>query len=169
MQASVLLSHPADRQGGSGFRGGGSTESLGVSGCDESASVPEGVDVVVEADGRAGGPAVCVTACVAAAALDPQHVVEALSVGAVEAEPHGAGQRWGAAAAVGASATGARAIPWCCGASGEGDTDRFLRADGSLTLLPLASYRKQQLTMADLAQSGFSDQPTVGVVIGHPT
>lgn len=138
-------------------------------GCGDSALVPEGVDVVVEADGGAGGPTVCSTARTAAAALDPHDVVEALSVGAVEAEPHGAGQGGGAAAAVCARPAGARAIPLCCRASGKVDAERLLWADGSLTLPPLARHRRPQLTVPDLAQSGFSDQLTLWVVIGHPT
>lgn len=113
----------------------------------------------------------CTAACVAAAALDPHDIpVEALSVGAVEAEPHGAGEGGCAAVAISASPTGARAVPLCRRASGEDDSDRFLRTDSSLTPLPLLDgYRKLQFTLPDLAQSGFSDQPTVWVVICHST
>lgn len=111
------------------------------------------------------------TACIAAAALDPHHVpIEAFSIRAVEVEQHSAGEGGCAAAVIGASPTGARAVPLCCRASGERDSDRFLGADSSLTLFPLpASYRKLQPTLPYLAQSGFSDQLTVWVVIGHST
>lgn len=132
-------------------------------------SVREGVDVSVEVDGRAGGPAVRTAAGGAAAALDPHDVVGGVAVGAAEAEAHGAGQGRGAAAAVGARAAGTRTIALSRGASGEGDADRMLWADGSLALLPLVSYRKLQLTVADQAQSSFCDQPTVWVVVGHTT
>lgn len=44
MQASGLLSYPADRQGGSEFCKGEKQSA------DKSASVPESVDVIVEAD-----------------------------------------------------------------------------------------------------------------------
>lgn len=111
------------------------------------------------------------TPCIAAAALDPHHVpVEALSIRAVEVEQYSVGEGGCAAAVIGASPTGTRAVLLCCRASGEGDSDRFLGADSSLTLLPfLASYRKLQPTLPDLAQSGFSDQSTVWVIIGHST
>lgn len=111
------------------------------------------------------------TACTAAAALDPHDIsIEALSVGAVEAKPHSAGEGGCAAAAISASPTGAGPVPLCCGASSKGDSYRLLGTDSSLTLLPLLdSYRMLQLALPDLAQSGFSDQPTVLVVIGHST
>lgn len=75
----------------------------------------------------------------------------------------------GAAAAVSAAPAGARPIPLSCGAATKGDADRLLWPDDSLTLLSLASYRKRQLTIPDLAQSGFFDQPTVWVVVGQTT
>lgn len=127
------------------------------------------MDVVVEADCRAGGSAVRTTAGGAAAALDPHHVpVEALYIGAVEAQPHGAGQGGAAAAAIAACPTAAGPIPVYRGASSEGDSDRLLGADSPLTLLPLlVSYRKLRLTLPDLTQSALPHQLTVPVVIGH--
>lgn len=113
-------------------------------GSDVSASVPEVVDIVVEADRRAGGRAACATAHTAATALDPHDVpVEALSIRAVETQPQSAGEGGRAAAAIGASSAGARAVPLCRRASAEGDSDRFLRADGSLTLLSLLVDRNR--------------------------
>lgn len=77
--------------------------------------MPEGMDVVVEADGRDGGPAVCATSRTAAAALDPHDIPgESLSVGAVEAKPHGAREGGCAAAAIGAGPTGTRAVQLRC-------------------------------------------------------
>ena len=109
---------------------------------DESASVPEDMDVIVEADQRAGGPAERTAACAAAAALDPHDVsVEALSIGAVEAKPHGAREGGCAAAVISACPTAARAVQLHCRASGKGDSDRFLGPDSSLTLLPLLEDR----------------------------
>ncbi len=110
--------HLPNRQGVSGFREGEVQSLCPVSrardGHDESASVPEAVDIVVETDCRAGGPALDTTACIAAAALDPHDVsVEALSIRAVEAEPHSAGEGGCATAVIGASPTGARAVPLC--------------------------------------------------------
>lgn len=88
----------------------------------------------------------CATARTAAAALDPHDVsVEALTVRAVEAEPHGAGEGRRAAAVVAAGPTGARPVPLCCGASRKGDSDRFLRTDGSLTLFTLLEDRNTAL------------------------
>lgn len=84
-------------------------------GHDESASVPEGVDVIVEAERRAGGPGAARTALLTAAALDPHDVpVETLTVRAVEAKPHRAREGGCAAAVVSANPTGARAVPVCC-------------------------------------------------------
>lgn len=99
----------------------------------------------------------------AAAALDPHDIfIEALAVGALEAKPHRAREGGCAAAAIHAGATGARAVQLCCGASSEADSDRFLGTDSSLTLLSLlVRYRKLQLALPDLAQSGFPDQATV--------
>lgn len=57
----------------------------------------------------------CMAACIATAALYPHDVsVETLSIGAVETEAHGAGEGGCAAAVIGASPTGARAVPPCC-------------------------------------------------------
>lgn len=106
-----------------------------------SASVSESVDVIVEADGSAGVIGVFTTACTAAAALDPQYIVEDVSTGAVEAELHGARERRGAAAAVSASPTGTRAISLSCRASTKGDADWLMWAEGSLTFLPLQDDR----------------------------
>lgn len=76
--------------------------------------------------------------CVAAAALDPHDVsVEGLTIRAVETEAHGTGQRGRAAAVIAAGPAGTRAVPLRCGAASEGDADRFLLADGSLTFLTL--------------------------------
>lgn len=107
--------------------------------------------------------------CIAGAVLDPHDIsVEVLSIGAVEAKPHGAREGRCAAAAIRAHPTAARAIPLYRRASSKGNPDRVMGADSSLTLLPLlAQQRRMQLTFADVAQSGFSDQPTVWVVIGH--
>lgn len=133
--------------------------------------MPEGVDVVVEADRGDGGPAqlLAVTAGTAAAALDPHDVSEeVLSVGAVEAEPDQAGGGGCAAAAIRAGPTGTRAVTLSCRAPGEGDSDRLHGADSSLTLFPLLVWqRKLQLTLSDLTQSGFSDQLALWVVVGH--
>lgn len=137
MQASVK---PSQRGGGDG--GGGAKET---------ASAPEGVDVIVEANRGAGRPAVNVTASIAAAALYPHDLsVEALSVGAVEAERHSAGDGGRAAAAVAASPTGTRAVPLCGRASGEGDPDWFLGAECSLTLLPLLDGSNRAAKMVSL-------------------
>lgn len=55
------------------------------------------------------------TVCIAAALLDPHDVsVEALSIRAVKAEPHSVGEGGCAAAVIGASPTGTRAVPLCC-------------------------------------------------------
>lgn len=113
----------------------------------------------------------CTAPCIAAAALDPHDIsVEVLTVWAVKVEPHSVGEGGRAAAVIAAGPTGARVVSLFCGASGEGDSDWFLLADSSLTLFTLLdSYRKLQVTPADLAQPGLFDQPTVWVVIGHPT
>lgn len=59
----------------------------------ESLLVPEGVDVIVEADRGTGGAVATAAACFAAAALDPHNVsVEALPIRATKEKPHGAGQ-----------------------------------------------------------------------------
>lgn len=80
--------------------------------------------------------------CAAATALDPHDVsVEALAIRAMEAEPHGAGEGGCAAAVIAAGSAGTRAVPLCCRASSEGDTNRFLLADGSLTLFTLLDDR----------------------------
>lgn len=131
-------------------------------------SVSEDVDVVVEADGGAGG-AVAWAALRAAAALNPHEVVvEGFSVRTLEAQPDGAGQGGRAAAAVGARPAGTRAVPRRRRAAGERYSDRIMWATRSLALLsPLADIRELQVTLSDLAQSGFPDQLTVWVVIGH--
>lgn len=87
----------------------------------------------------------CMTAaCIAAAALDPHDVsIEVLSIGAVEAEQHSAGEGGCAAAAVGASPTGARAVALGRPASGKADSDWLLGPSGSLTLLPLLDDRNR--------------------------
>ena len=100
------------------------------------ASMPEGVDVVVQADSRPGGGAVTLAALPAAAALDPHDVAgEALAVRAQEAEASGAGEGGRAAAAVCTCAAGARAVAPGRGTSGEGDPDWLLRANRTLALL----------------------------------
>lgn len=163
--------HPADTRGGWCGRVFAQCARPGGAKRDKSASVPERVDVVVEADRRAGRPAERTAALTAAAALDPHDVsVEALSVGAVETKPHGAGEGRRAAAVVGAAPTGARAVQLSCGASGEGDPYWLFGPNGPLTLFPLLDdYGKLRLTLSDLAEPGFPDQPTVGVVVGHST
>lgn len=160
--------HLPTRQGQGGFR---EEEVQSLCPAMMRASVHEAVDVVVEADRRAGGPAVCTAVCTAAAALDPHDVsVEVLPIGAVEAELHSAGEGGCATAAISASATGARAVPLCRRASGKHNSDRFLGPDASLTLPSLlASYRRVRLTVSDLTQSGFPDQLTVWVVTCHST
>lgn len=136
----------------------------------ESLSVPEGVDVIVQADGGSGGGALAGACLFAAATLDPHHVAgEALSVGTVEAQVHRAGEGRGAAAAVRAAATRPRAVQASGGASGKRDLDRILRTHRSLALLPsLASGRQFQVTLSYLTQSGLSDQAALGVLVGHP-
>lgn len=103
--------------------------------------MPEGVDVIVEPDSRAGGASP--TALFAAAALDPHDVpVESLSIGTLETELYGAGQGRGATAAVTAGPTAARPVQLCCGASGKGESYCFLRPHCSLTLLSSLKSRK---------------------------
>lgn len=133
------------------------------------ASVPEGVDVVVQADGGSGWDALTLAALPAAAALDPHHVAgEALTVRTLEAQAGGAGEGGSAAAAVGAGTTGARAIPPDCGAASEGDLDWFLRADGALALLgSLEAEHEFKVAVPNLTESRLSDQPTFCIIIGH--
>lgn len=105
-------------------------------GSENSGSVPEDVDVVVEADRRTGGSTVHVAHGATAAALDPHDLlIESLPI-AVEAKPHSAGHGGRATAAVGAGPAGARTVRLFCGASSKCDSERFLRTDGSLTLFP---------------------------------
>lgn len=99
------------------------------------------MDVIVEVDGSAGVMGVFTAARAAAAALDPHYIVEDVSAGAVEAEVHGARERRGAAAAVGAGPTGTRPIPLSRRASAKGDADWLVWAGGSLTFLPLQDDR----------------------------
>lgn len=136
----------------------------------ESLSVPEGVDVIVQADGGSGGGALVAACLFAAAPLDPHHVAEeALSVGAVEAQAHRASEGGGAAAAVRAAATRPRAVPASGGASGKSDPDRILGTHRSLALLPsLARGHQLQVTLSYLTKSGLSNQAALGVLVGHP-
>ena len=145
MQVRLFLSQPADSQGGSGFSSGRCSvcpvQQINF-GPNESFSVPESVNVIVEADQGARGSTVCMTAFPAAAVLNPHNVIEALSVRTVEAKPHCTGDGGDTATTISASPTGARAIPLRCRASSKGNSNWSLWTDGSQTLPSLKDARE---------------------------
>lgn len=112
----------------------------------------------------------------ALAALNPHDVlVEVLSVGALEAQADGAGQRRGAAASVHTRPTGAWPITLSRGASGKRQANQILGAARSLALLSFLDRGGRLVTGPDLAESGLSQRLTLRVMVGdsrgqaHPT